>query len=220
MPLLHSHNILYTENRRGSSGSVVSNPRTTGSDRYGPSSRYDQKGMNLVSELQSHSGSELSDADLSDMEGPSAVKITRRKSSFSSKNSKGNNEQGVCLQQTMVIMATLGITLGASFGIGTIAMQSRNNNALSSSPQEEQRINAAATVLASNPSPEEIQAEQRLLEIAESVNAACSDSYLIIDSKACQELCDGRECCLEEEEEDSQDYCGNDESMKCPAYVG
>ena len=80
--------------------------------------------MNLVAEEVADS--DLSDADLSDMEGPTAVVgMTRRKSA---KRAKMRNSSGsMCVKQTLVLVATIGIIIGGSFGIGFIVVQNKNS---------------------------------------------------------------------------------------------
>lgn len=203
---------IYTE--RGSLGD--SSHSASISDRYGPGSRYDATGMNLVAEEVADS--DLSDADLSDMEGPTAVVgMTRRKSA---KRAKMRNSSGsMCVKQTLVLVATIGIIIGGSFGIGFIVVQNKNSkNDTTITPQEQQRANAPAEVLMANPSSEVLEAEQQLFEVAERVLSACSERKLVVSTNECQGLCEGKGCCIKDE--DSDDYCGNNEDMKCPAYVG
>lgn len=98
----------------------------------------------------------------------------------------------------MILVALVGIIIGASFAIGYAVTNGGTSSPLGSSSK----------------SPEE--AQQELLGIAERVVTACAESRLDSDMKECQKLCKSSMCCFE----DDRYGCKDDESKNCAVYAG
>ena len=113
-----------------------------------------------------------------------------------------NPEKGMgsslCFRQVLVITAMVAIIAVSSWAIGYAVM---NPNAQSYSP-----------VVVGG----EEGGEQHLLEVAERVITACSESKLNEDISECQKLCHSRLCCFESDEYS----CEDDESKECAVYAG
>ena len=100
-------------------------------------------------------------------------------------------------RQALVIMASVGIIIGASACIGALVMigQHTDQNYSQSMSQE---------------------VEQERLEIAQRIVLACSEQGLSEDMSACQKLCHSKLCCFENDEYS----CKDDESKECAVYAG
>ena len=100
-------------------------------------------------------------------------------------------------RQALVIMASVGIIIGASACIGALVMigQPTDQNYSQSMSQE---------------------VEQERLEIAQRIVLACSEQGLSEDMSACQKLCHSKLCCFENDEYS----CKDDESKECAVYAG
>ena len=109
-------------------------------------------------------------------------------------------------RQVLILLSLVGIIVGASVGIGYAVLSGGNTNGKSGT-------NAAAFAGANG---ENGMTEQQLLEIAERVIVACSETILDNDLTECQNLCHSSMCCFES----GQYSCEDDESKACAVYAG
>lgn len=163
----------------------------SGSDRYAPSSRYDPNTMKRIVDI----------TDLADSDGDSdATEGTGNGGRIARKKQKKNQGSSPC-RQALAIIASIGVIVGASFGIRALVINNQNSN-----PKQHSTSSSAS-----------FQVQQRLLEIAEEVVWACSERTLNDDMSHCQDVCHGQLCCVDGEGEYS---CEDDESRNCAVYAG
>ncbi|KAL7542482.1 hypothetical protein ACHAXR_013132 [Thalassiosira sp. AJA248-18] len=177
-----------------------------GTEASAPSSRYDPKAMSRIVDI-TDLVDESSDGDSDDEMGH-----TPRPSNVSSITENINNGQfnkkkrhqygpgGMGCRQVVILVSLVAIIAAASVAIGYAVM------------------NVSPTTNPYRNGEQQPQQQQQLLEIAERVITACSESHLDRDMSECQELCfeSGHMCCFE-----SGEYsCENDEGKACAVYAG
>lgn len=110
-------------------------------------------------------------------------------------------------RQAIILVSLIGIIAAASMSIGWIVVYG-------GSSRKTYSIIEGGDGAAARSSPQ--QQQQQLLEIAERVVLACSESALDEDMSGCQKLCHSSMCCFEEGEYS----CEDDESKDCAVYAG
>lgn len=125
-------------------------------------------------------------------------------SSFRNKKSRGYGPGGavssLMCRQVVILVALVGVIIGASVAIGFAVLRTSPDDAIPS---------VGANVASSS-------GGQDLLMIAERIVTSCSETKLNEDMTECQQLCHANMCCFE-----SGEYnCENDESKNCAAHAG
>lgn len=170
------------------------------SDPYAPSSRYDLKTLRKI--LAESDGESESGSVVSNEAAAAAAAVVDEGRIITSKEQTNHGLPIIC-RQVLVIIASIGIIVGASFGIREVIITNNKNL----NPTSKQHSISAAS----------FQVQQRLLEIAEEVVLACSEQRLYENMSHCQNLCHGKLCCVAKDEEYS---CEDDESKNCAVYAG
>lgn len=179
-------------------------------------SRYDPRTMHRITDITDLVDDSSADSDDDDavagsrtsMEVVAAttagdVENGRRRNNGS--NNNGGGFISLRCRRAIIVVSLIAIIAAASLAIG-FAVTQRNPGSRNSNP--------AFSV--ANEGPHGEQPEQHLLEIAERVISACSESSLDSDMSDCQKLCHTSMCCFE-----SGDYsCEEDESKDCAVYAG
>ena len=115
-------------------------------------------------------------------------------------------------RQTIVLIALVGVIIGASLAILYAVNNTQDYNSHTQSPYLIIPSSSSGNDMDSN------EQEQELLEIAERVVVACGTNKLDEDMKECQNLCRSRMCCFEES---GSDYsCELDTTKDCAVYAG
>lgn len=170
-------------------------------------SRYDPQTMNRITslgDLIDDSSDESDDGAIghSSSLGTTGVDFGNEQQA-QTKYCLGGVGNALFCRQTIVIISLIGIIFGASFAIGYTVIS--NGQPLSKRGQPSYSV-----------AEENVIPEQHLLEIAERVITACSESSLDSDMTECQNLCHSRMCCF-----GSGEYsCKDDESKACAVHAG
>lgn len=174
-------------------GSLVPGNERSDSASKGPSSRYDPKAMSRIVDITDL----VDDADSDDDEvvghNSGLGGVTRGAKSGGPARSYGPGGVGgwnLMIRQALILVALVGIIVAASLAIGFAVPSSAGGS------------------VAGN--------EQELLETAERVVIACSESSLNDDMRACQKICTRNMCCFET----GKYSCKDDEKKMCAAYAG
>ena len=186
-------------------GSLGSGKEGSASNNKGPSSRYDPKAMSRIVDI-TDLVDEADESDDDEVIGHSSGMGGVRMNGVTTKPSKsltpGQSRYGpsgigggdFVIRQALILVALVGIIIAASLAIGyavpSSVLGSRNSGGVGN--------------------------EQLLLETAERVIVACSESALNEDMKSCQKICKNNMCCFET----GQYSCKADEKKMCAAYVG
>jgi len=194
--------------------------------------RYDPSGLTRVTDI---TDLVLDDSDIdSEYNDDNDVAATRKKNNSSSlevstgssssdiesgrRHGKGVNEScssSLLCRKTIVLIALVGVIIGASFAIFYAVNNTHDYN---SHTQSAYLIIPSSSSSGNDYIDGNEQEEQELLEIAERVITACSEDKLNEDMKECQDLCHSRMCCFEES---GSDYsCKLDTSKDCAVYAG
>mmetsp|Transcript_31501 Transcript_31501/g.53723 ORF Transcript_31501/g.53723 Transcript_31501/m.53723 type:complete len:219 (-) Transcript_31501:186-842(-) len=162
-------------------------------------SRYDHNTMNRIVDDDSRADSSTSD---------SIDEI------ISSKNDKSS----FC-RKSIAIALVLAFVSGASLAIGLTVEGNNNrngNNGISGSGTL--FYNPFAAEPASSTTTKEGDEDQTLLELAERIIVACSETKLNQDRSECQHLCHSKMCCFELD--DTEYSCRDDDGAKCAVHAG
>ncbi|KAL3794817.1 hypothetical protein ACHAW5_005238 [Stephanodiscus triporus] len=193
-----------------------------------PSSRYDPRAMSRIVDITDLVDDSSSDgsADEDGIVGHSSgVGGVGRPSSSSSSSSSGPGSSGdakrrphflvpvgVGWRQVVVLGSLFAIIATSSLAVGYAVVGSQSSSSsstYSSSPDDDSSISGRAYMGSG-------EGEQKLLEIAERVVLACSESTLDGDMSDCRALCHDSMCCF-----DGGGYsCADDEGRNCAAYAG
>jgi len=193
----------------GGSCMASASAATSVMSNYGPqASRYDPKSANRIDNLN-----DLVDEDSeSDVEGIDSGRwFEPSHPSGGTTRKKSYRNASVFCRQALVIVAFVGIIIGASVGIRAVVISGGgpfNHSSLAvalATPSS--TVGGSITV---------VLEQQRLLEIAERVVSACSEYKLNEDLSDCQKLCHSNMCCFEK----GQYSCEDDESKDCAVYAG
>jgi hypothetical protein len=124
------------------------------------------------------------------------------------RNGATTSPPGMGCRQAIILMSLVAIIAGASVAIGYAVIGSPS----SSSAQDDESTLLSRAYIGSDGG-----GEQKLLEIAERVVVACSETNLDSDMSDCRALCRDRACCFDD---DADHACVDDESWNCAAYAG
>lgn len=222
-------------NRKGSTGSGASSPgegRRTASSRNNPGvARYDPETIdrivNNIDDLIEDSSSSNSDSDSeccnakvssgSDIENKGRQsKKKNQKKKQAKKYGPGENDitPKIYCRQILVITALVAIIVAASLAIGYVIMNAED-------PTANTKLYSAAEINHGSQPQKQQQQQQHLLEMAERVIRACSESKLNERITDCQQLCRSRMCCFHDEGGgEYSSSCEEDESKECAVYAG
>ena len=192
-----------------------------------PSSiRYDPSGLTRVTDITDlvldDSSVDIEDSDDNNVaerkNNNSSLEVTTGSSSDieNGRHSKGGRDgsysSSLLCRQTIVLIALVGVIIGASLAIFYAVNNTQDYNSHTQSPYLIIPSSSSGNDIDSN------EQEQELLEIAERVIVACGTNKLDEDMKECQNLCRSRMCCFEES---GSDYsCELDTSKDCAVYAG
>jgi len=164
---------------------------------YAPSSRYDPKSMDRII-ADANNNLNGYDSDLSEDTEAAEVRVTKRRQ----------------IRTNVIAASVAGIILvAASVAIGVLAVVQPNSIKLPwSNNNNTPGRKSGANFQVAYQAPE----QQRLLELAQQVLSACSESKLNEDISDCQHLCRSNLCCFEK----GQYSCEDDEEKECAVYAG
>ena len=192
----------------GGSSMASASAATSVISNYGPqASRYDPKSAIRIDNLN-----DLVDEDTeSDVDGIDSGRwFEPSHPSGGTTRKKSYRNASVFCRQALVIVASVGVIVGASVGIRAVVISGGGpfTHSLAvalATPSSD--VGGSITV---------VLEQQRLLEIAERVVSACSEYKINEDLSDCQKLCQSNMCCFEKR----QYSCEDDESKDCAVYAG
>ena len=195
------------------SQSVVSRPYQT---EHVP--RYDPKNMTRITDITDLVDVIVDDDSDDDSENGDSMAMAKHAARSKSVDlecgtNKGEGGGGggswrssLWYRQAIIIIALIGIVAGASLAIGFTVVHSN--------PRKYQIVEGGE---GEEPSIKRPEQNQQLLEMAERVIMACSESQLAENKSECQQLCHANICCFESGGKYS---CQDDVSKDCAVYAG
>jgi hypothetical protein len=121
-------------------------------------------------------------------------------------------------RQALILSSLVAIIAGASIAIGYAVVGSPPPSSSSSSSSSS---SASGNMAYLDSGGDGRGGEQKLLEIAERVVVACSESALDADMSDCRALCRESMCCFQEDDDGDAKYsCADDGSRNCAVYAG
>mmetsp|Transcript_23625 Transcript_23625/g.51157 ORF Transcript_23625/g.51157 Transcript_23625/m.51157 type:complete len:235 (+) Transcript_23625:139-843(+) len=176
-------------------------PAASGEGNKEPSARYDPKAMTRITDItdlvDDTSGSDSDDDVVGSNLENGIIGRNRRLADL------GSSGSALWCRQFILLVALVGIIVGASVAIGYAVLNADPNKSPYSVAEGPQGGNAEVP-------------QQQLLEIAERVVTACDKNRLNEDMKECQQLCHLNMCCFES----GQYSCEDDKTKDCAVYAG